>query len=68
MGIFAPGFDNVTKLEYLDEDQYGLKFFPYFHDFVQYFVTKYSYIKDKDLRGAPYDWRLAPGMHVYIGI
>ena len=63
--IIEPGFGNVTTLEYLDEDQYGFKFIPYFRDFVEYFVKNYSYVRGKDLRGAPYDWRLAPGMYAW---
>lgn len=63
VAIIAPGLGNVTTLEYLDEDRFGFKLFPYFKDFVDYFVTKYSYSRGKDLRGAPYDWRLAPGMY-----
>ncbi len=32
----------------------------YFHETVDYFVDR-GYVRDKSIRGAPYDWRLAPG-------
>ena len=56
--ITAPGLGNVLTLEYRDLE----KKIPYFLSFINYFVKNYSYVGGKDLRGAPYDWRLAPGM------
>ena len=64
VNITAPGLGDVITLEYLEAD--GLKLLPYFEHFVDYFVTNYSYVGGKDLRGAPYDWRLAPGMQCII--
>ena len=59
--ITAPGLGNVITLEYIDSD----KKYPHYLAFVNYFVNNYSYVGGKDLRGAPYDWRLAPGMYKY---
>ena len=58
--VTAPGLGNVTTLEYLDAD--GEKLLPHYKNFVDYFVEK-GYTRGQDLRGVPYDWRLAPGIH-----
>ena len=58
--ITAPGLGNVLTLEYLDT---GGEILSHYLDFVNYFIKNYSYEAGVDLRGVPYDWRLAPGMH-----
>ena len=55
--ITAPGLGNVSTLKYLDS-------IPHYLKFVEYFVTNYSYVEGEDLRGVPYDWRLAPGKYL----
>lgn len=53
-------FGDTDAVEYLDP---ALKFFEttnYFHDMVQHFVEK-GYKRRETIRGAPFDWRLAPG-------
>ena len=35
----------------------------YLSDFLDYFVEQ-GYTEDKDIRAAPYDWRLSPGMSI----
>jgi len=32
----------------------------YYHDLIKYFVNL-GYVREKDIRSAPYDWRLAAG-------
>ena len=65
--VKVPGFGGTRRVEYLDADDLGfLPFFPYFHDFVDYFVDR-GYERGKTIRAAPYDWRLAAGvcLHSY---
>lgn len=55
-----PGFKDTFSVEYLDP---ATKWFPptnYFHVMVEHFVDK-GYTRGKDIVGAPYDWRYAPG-------
>lgn len=55
--VTAAYFGNTSSVEVLDlQNKY-----PYFKDFVEYFVDR-GYVKDKSIRAAPYDWRLAPGI------
>ena len=58
--VIAPGVGNVTLLDTLDtyEELFTLH---HYDKFTNYFVTNHGYERGKDLRGAPYDWRLAPG-------
>ena len=56
--ITAPGLGNVQTLEYIDEG----KLYPHYLNFTNYFTKNLSYEPGKDLRGVPYDWRLAPGI------
>uniref|UniRef100_A0A8C5QVL6 Phosphatidylcholine-sterol acyltransferase n=1 Tax=Leptobrachium leishanense TaxID=445787 RepID=A0A8C5QVL6_9ANUR len=53
--IHVPGFGQTSSLEYLDKG----KLAGYFHTLVQNLVNN-GYVRDKTVRGAPYDWRLAP--------
>ena len=53
-----PGFGGTDTIEYLDQALYKL---PYFNKFVKYFEGL-GYTKGKDLNGAPFDWRFAPGI------
>lgn len=57
-------FGGTDTIEYLDpsfvkkiEDTTN-----YFHAMVDHFVGK-GYVRKETIRGAPYDWRLAPSMH-----
>ena len=54
--IKVPGFGDTQTIEYIDTDDY----IPSYHDFVQYFVDR-GYVRGKNIRAAPYDWRLAAG-------
>ena len=55
--ITVPGFGDTETVEELSN---GALKWPYFKDFVEYFVDR-GYDRGKDIRAAPYDWRLAPG-------
>ena len=54
--IRAPGFGNTSTIEYLDTDEVIGK---YFRDLLVS-LTKIGYVRGVNIRGAPYDWRLAP--------
>lgn len=56
--IRVPGFGGTETIEYLDHELS----ISYFHNFVEYFVKEEGYTRGKDINGAPYDWRLAPGI------
>uniref|UniRef100_A0A8C1KMR0 Phospholipase A2, group XV n=2 Tax=Cyprinus carpio TaxID=7962 RepID=A0A8C1KMR0_CYPCA len=53
--VRVPGFGQTYTVEYLDP----YKEFKYFFTIVQAMVEK-GYIRNDDVRGAPYDWRKAP--------
>ena len=58
--IETRNFGGTDSVEYLDP---STKFFGttnYFHDLVKHFVGK-GYKRGETIRGAPFDWRLAPG-------
>ena len=55
--IRVPGFGNTTTTEYLEP---AFRLIKYFHTFVEYFV-QLGYVRGKNIRAAPYDWRLSPG-------
>ena len=53
-------------MEYLDVDESGPSLmFPQFKEFVDYFVDR-GYERDRTIRAAPYDWRLAAGTYILI--
>ena len=54
----VPGFGTTDSIEYLDDS--AIYKYPYFNKFVKYFEGL-GYTKGKDLIGAPFDWRFAPG-------
>ena len=54
----VPGFGTTDSIEYLDHA--AIYKYPYFNKFVKYFEGM-GYTKGKDLNGAPFDWRFAPG-------
>ena len=54
--VRVPGFGGTDTIEYLDKSYIS----SYFNTFVKYF-ERMGYKKGKDLNGAPYDWRFAPG-------
>lgn len=55
--VTVPGFGDTNTVEKLSP---GLITFSYFEKFVEYFVKR-GYERGKNIRAAPYDWRLAPG-------
>lgn len=57
--ITAADFGDISSVEILDLENKQ----PYFKDFVEYFVER-GYVKNVNIRAAPYDWRLAPGYYV----
>jgi lysophospholipase-3 len=54
----VPGFGNTSTVEFLDpsEASPGL----YFKFIVEQSLIPLGYIRDNDIRGAPYDFRKAP--------
>ena len=55
--VRVPGFDDIARVEYLDADP-GSQNIPNWIFFVDYFVER-GYERNKTIRAAPYDWRLA---------
>lgn len=53
--IRVPGFGETETVEYLDD----IKLTGYMHTLVQELVN-IGYVRGKTIRGAPYDWRIAP--------
>nr|XP_020460105.1 phosphatidylcholine-sterol acyltransferase isoform X2 [Monopterus albus] len=53
--VRVPGFGQTYAIEFLDYN----KLAGYFHTMVQHLVSV-GYTRDETVRGAPYDWRLAP--------
>ncbi|XP_053551301.1 phosphatidylcholine-sterol acyltransferase [Bombina bombina] len=53
--IHVPGFGKTFSVEYLDKS----KLAGYFHTLVQHLVNN-GYVRDENVRAAPYDWRIAP--------
>ena len=54
--IRIPGFGNTSTVEVLDP---GVMFTDYFKAIVSHFVS-IGYTRNKDIRAAPFDWRLGP--------
>ena len=54
--IRIPGFGNTSTVEVLDP---GVAFTDYFKAIVSHFAS-IGYTRDKDIRAAPFDWRLGP--------
>ncbi|XP_075796437.1 lysosomal phospholipase A and acyltransferase isoform X1 [Pelodiscus sinensis] len=55
--VKVPGFGQTFSLEFLDPSKRSVG--TYFYTLVQSLVD-WGYQRDKDIRGAPYDWRKAP--------
>ncbi|XP_029991712.1 phosphatidylcholine-sterol acyltransferase [Sphaeramia orbicularis] len=53
--VRVPGFGQTYPIEFLD----GSKLVGYFHTMVEHLVSV-GYTRNETVRGAPYDWRLAP--------
>lgn len=53
--VRVPGFGQTHSIEFLDPN----KLAGYFHTMVQHLVNM-GYTRNETVRGAPYDWRLAP--------
>ena len=60
--VAIPGFGHTKSVECLSDSHLLclLKPAQYLKKFVNFFVRK-GYKKGKDIRAAPYDWRLSPG-------
>ena len=56
--IRIPGFGNTSTIEFLDDIPW-IQLVRYFRSFVEHFV-ELGYERGKNIRGAPYDWRLSP--------
>ncbi|XP_051546213.1 phosphatidylcholine-sterol acyltransferase-like [Myxocyprinus asiaticus] len=53
--VRVPGFGQTHPIEFLDVN----KLTGYFHTMVQHLVS-IGYVRNATVRGAPYDWRIAP--------
>ncbi|XP_068168202.1 phosphatidylcholine-sterol acyltransferase [Antennarius striatus] len=53
--VRVPGFGQTYPIEFLDNARLA----GYFHTMVQHLVNM-GYVRNETVRGAPYDWRLAP--------
>ena len=56
--ILVKNFGSTDTLEYFDDSR--LSFTSYFSNLVDALVKKANYVRNKNIRGAPYDWRKAP--------
>jgi len=56
--IIAPGFGGTCSVE-------RVGYYPYMRKMVKYFVLR-GYKRGKSIAAAPYDWRLAAGIHAYM--
>ncbi|XP_062317813.1 phosphatidylcholine-sterol acyltransferase [Osmerus eperlanus] len=53
--VRVPGFGKTYPIEFLDTNRLA----GYFHTMVQHMVNM-GYVRNETVRGAPYDWRVAP--------
>ena len=53
--IIVKDFGSTDTVEYFDDSR--LSFTAYFSNLVDALVKKASYVRNKNIRGAPYDWR-----------
>ncbi len=60
----VPDFGQTTSIEYIDSRSL-IPLAKYYKPAVDFFVSK-GYTRGKDLVGAPYDWRFAPGALITI--
>ncbi|XP_002129305.2 lysosomal phospholipase A and acyltransferase-like [Ciona intestinalis] len=58
----VPRFGSTYAFEYLDKDKYAIGSL-YFAPLVDHMTCNLGYTKQKDLFGAPFDWRLSPLQH-----
>ena len=57
--VSVPGFGNTSTVEFIDPADSALD---YLHIFVDYFIQR-GYVRGRNIRAAPYDWRLAAGIY-----
>ena len=54
MTVTVPDFGSISSIEFVGP-------YPFYYPLVEYLVQR-GYTRDVNIRGAPYDWRLNPGM------
>ena len=52
--VTVPDFGSISSIEFLGP-------YPFYYPLVEYLVQR-GYTRDVNIRAAPYDWRLNPGM------
>ena len=73
LAIKVSGFGDTCKVEYLVANPIEtscllqLPVGEYFYTLVKHF-TALGYKRGQTIRSAPYDWRLSPGMYMYLNI
>lgn len=51
--VTVPDFGSVSSIEFVGP-------YPFYNNIVEYLIKR-GYIRDVNIRAAPYDWRLNPG-------
>ena len=59
----VPGWGDTSSVEYLDSNR---KIGVYFGELCDFLVKELGYVRNKSLRGAPYDFRKAPSMEIFF--
>lgn len=62
--IRIPGWGDPFVVEYLDPSKASPGV--YFNDIGNMLVNELGYVRNHSIRGAPYDFRKAPSMYIYI--
>ena len=52
--VTVPDFGSISSIEFVGP-------YPFYYPLVEYLVQR-GYTRDVNIRAAPYDWRLNPGM------
>lgn len=63
--VYSPDFGGVSSIEYVDSGIFGYKLVPVMGPLIKA-LHSLGYETRKDLFGAPYDWRNAPGNIDYL--